>query len=394
MPCFTTPGVFVAETDAAPDVVGRPTTVTAFVGHTAAGPADVATPVAGLADFERVFGGRAPDGLLAHAVAQFFANGGSQAVIVRVPQPAAGADDLIGRTGAAPAGLGCLDAASVGFNLLVIPDVTRPDATGTAAALPDVDTARVWQAGLDLCRRRRGFLIIDAPPQVTDLASAQAWHAGLPALAPDAACYAPWVEAADAAGTARRLAPSGFVAGLYARTDATRGVWKAPAGVEADLRGAVGLAVRFDEAAHGALNPLGVNLIRQFPGPGIVCWGARTLAGADTAASTWKYIPVRRTALFIEDSLAHGLAWAAFEPNGEPLWARIRATAASFLDGLFREGAFAGRTAREAWFVRCDGDTTTAADILDGIVHVEVGFAPLKPAEFVVLTLSLALPTA
>jgi phage tail sheath protein FI len=173
---------------------------------------------------------------------------------------------------------------------------------------------------------------------------------------------------------------------VYARTDATRGVWKAPAGTDADLRGA-SLAVKINDLENGALNPLGINALRTFPIFGNIAWGARTLDGSDQAASEYKYIPVRRTALFIEESLYRGLKWVVFEPNDEPLWSQIRLNVGAFMQTLFRQGAFQGKTPREAYFVKCDKETTTQNDINLGIVNVLVGFAPLKPAEFVVIKL-------
>jgi phage tail sheath protein FI len=174
------------------------------------------------------------------------------------------------------------------------------------------------------------------------------------------------------------------MAGVYARTDATRGVWKAPAGTDAALRNAR-LAVTLSDPENGSLNPLGINVLRNFPIFGNVSWGARTLQGADQQASEWKYIPVRRTALFIEESLFQGLKWVVFEPNDEPLWAQIRLNVGAFMHSLFRQSAFQGTTPSEAYFVKCDKETTTQADIDRGVVNILVGFAPLKPAEFVVI---------
>jgi phage tail sheath protein FI len=181
------------------------------------------------------------------------------------------------------------------------------------------------------------------------------------------------------------VAPCGAVAGVFARTDADRGVWKAPAGIDAALRGAAGLTVPLTDAENGELNQLGVNGLRSLPVYQRVVWGARTLRGADRLADEWKYIPVRRTALFIEESLFRGTQWVVFEPNDEPLWAQIRMAVGSFMHSLFRQGAFKGKTPREAYFVKCDGETTTANDVDLGIVNIHVGFAPLQPAEFVVL---------
>jgi len=179
--------------------------------------------------------------------------------------------------------------------------------------------------------------------------------------------------------------PSGAVAGIFARTDAQRGVWKAPAGQEATLVGVVDLSVPLTDDENGELNPLGINCLRAFPIVGRVVWGARTLQGADQLASEWKYIPVRRTALFIEESLYRGTKWVVFEPNDESLWAQIRLNVGAFMHNLFRQGAFQGKSAREAYFVKCDSETTTQNDIDQGIVNILVGFAPLKPAEFVII---------
>ena len=185
----------------------------------------------------------------------------------------------------------------------------------------------------------------------------------------------------------RSIGASGTVAGLFARTDATRGVWKAPAGTEARLENVQSLAYTLTDLQNGALNPLGVNCLRTFPVYSHICWGARTLDGADQLASEWKYIPIRRLALFIEESLFRGTKWVVFEPNDEPLWAQIRLNVGVFMNGLFRQGAFQGSTPQEAYFVKCDKETTTQADRNLGIVNIEVGFAPLKPAEFVVITI-------
>jgi phage tail sheath protein FI len=179
--------------------------------------------------------------------------------------------------------------------------------------------------------------------------------------------------------------PCGAVAGVFARNDSARGVWKAPAGIEATLRGVPELTVNLTDAENGELNPLGLNCMRTFPIIGRVIWGSRTLQGADLLASEWKYVPVRRLTLFIEESLYRGTQWVVFEPNDEPLWAQIRLNVGAFMHNLFRQGAFQGSTPNDAYFVHCDKNTTTQNDIDLGIVNIEVGFAPLKPAEFVII---------
>jgi uncharacterized protein len=239
------------------------------------------------------------------------------------------------------------------------------------------------------CRRRRAFMLVDCERTATVAAPISAAFgaaiAGADAL--NSALYFPWVRAPDAkaAGAPRDFPPCGFVAGLYARTDGARGVWKAPAGTEASLTGVSGFTVPVTDTENGQLNPRAVNCLRTFTGRGNVVWGARTLHGDDARNSEWKYVPVRRLALFIEESLCRGTQWAAFEPNAEPLWAQLRLSVGAFMRALWRQGALQGATEKEGYFVRCDVKTTTAVDVNLGVVNIEVGFAPLKPAEFVIL---------
>jgi len=183
----------------------------------------------------------------------------------------------------------------------------------------------------------------------------------------------------------RTFVPSGAIAGTIARTDKDKGVWKAPAGLSADVAGVSELAMRLTDEQIGQLNKLGVNCLRNKPPKGIFIWGARTLRGSDNLASEWKYLPVRRTALFIEESLFRGTSWVIFEPNDEALWSQIRISVSAFLNELLQKGAFASTVPSKAYFVKCDSETTTQYDIQKGIVNIIVGFAPLKPAEFVVI---------
>jgi hypothetical protein len=176
-----------------------------------------------------------------------------------------------------------------------------------------------------------------------------------------------------------------MAAGLYARIDSGGGVWKAPAGTEAWLAGVQALTYNLTDQENGVLDPLAINCLRQFPAYGLVCWGARTLDGADDLVSDWKYIPVRRLALFLEESIYRGTKWVVFEPNAESLWAQIRLNVGAFMLSLFRDSAFQGSSPQQAYFVKCDSETTTQNDINLGIVNILVGFAPLKPAEFVVI---------
>jgi hypothetical protein len=186
--------------------------------------------------------------------------------------------------------------------------------------------------------------------------------------------------------------PSGALAGLYARTDTERGIWKAPAGLATGIGGTIGLTDVLTDFDSGRLNPIAINALRTLPIVGNVVWGARTVEGDDLEASQWKYIPVRRLALYIEESLYRGTQWVVFEPNDEPLWSQIRLNVGVFMHILFRQGAFQGATARDAYFVKCDKDTNPQADIDRGIVNIIVGFAPLKPAEFVIIQLQQISP--
>jgi hypothetical protein len=233
------------------------------------------------------------------------------------------------------------------------------------------------------------MLLVDPPVAMTvNDATAALGDLGLSGTAArNAALYFPRIRQADptADGRLGTFVGCGVVAGVIARTDASRGVWKAPAGIDASLAGVADLDVNLTDDENGQLNPLGVNCLRSFPIVGRVVWGARTLRGADLLADEYKYVPVRRLALYIEESLFRGTQWVVFEPNDEPLWAQIRLNLGAFMQNLFRQGAFQGVSPREAYFVKCDRETTTPHDVNLGRVNILVGFAPLRPAEFVVL---------
>jgi len=272
------------------------------------------------------------------------------------------------------------------FNLLVIPPYR-----GTGEDL-DVEPDLV-SAAAALCEEERAFLILDAPVAWSDKDKAKKGIGAeideIGTRSKNAAVFFPRIREPNPLREMRTelFTPSGVVAGVMARTDKERGVWKAPAGLDASLNGVPELAIKLTAEENGELNPLGLNVLRFMP-PGLrVVWGARTLQGDDRLASEWKYIPIRRLALFIEESLFRGTHWVVFEPNDEPLWASIRLNVGAFMNGLFRQGAFQGKTPQEAYFVRCDKDTNPQEDIDRGIVNILVGFAPLKPAEFVVIKL-------
>ncbi|MDH5491337.1 MAG: phage tail sheath subtilisin-like domain-containing protein [Myxococcales bacterium] len=265
------------------------------------------------------------------------------------------------------------------FSLLALP---------RTAEQSDNDRAGLWPAASAFAKAQRAFLVMD-PPSAWN--SAQAAADGIAALRTGlvkdhAALYWPRVRVTDpVSGKIRAIDPCGSIIGLMARTDSSRGIWKAPAGTDAALYGARGVEYAMSDGENGLINPAAVNGLRAFPS-GLVSWGARTMDGFDNSGNDdFKYVPVRRLSLFLEESLSRGLRFALFEANDAPLWAQIRLAAGSFMHNLHRQGAFAGQRARDAYFVKCDSESTTQNDINLGIVNVLVGFAPLKPAEFVIL---------
>jgi phage tail sheath protein FI len=273
------------------------------------------------------------------------------------------------------------------FNVLCLPG--PPGQVGDAT-----HEAGILAQAAKLCADRRAMLLVDPPDAWTSVAEAakagRPGGSGLPLagdLAKNAAVYFPRLRLPDTEqqNAVRDFAPCGVVAGVWARTDVQRGVWKAPAGTDAGLNGVLAPQVLMTDLENGILNPLGINCLRRRPVVGNVVWGARTLKGADVQADQWKYVPVRRLALFIEESLFRGTQWVVFEPNDEPLWSSIRLNVGAFMNTLFRQGAFQGRTPQDAYQVVCDATNNPQNDIDRGIVHIKVGFAPLKPAEFVVI---------
>lgn len=497
------PGVYVQELPSSiHPITGVATSITAFIGRALRGPRDVPTTINSFGDFQRTFGGLWVHSALGYAVQDFFTNGGSQAIIVRLFKPAAdpgiaklsvgGLSSLVatspgtwGNNLQVTTDLNVLPGQSGTFNLTVAEVVNgqtvqkevfsnlsvgqssarRIDKILTAGsqlvnwdssqALPnsvaagtstittqgsdgnpltpdsfalstgqankqglfalenadlfnllcvppyndlvvdggptDIDTTLLGHLAL-YCVQRRAMLIVD-PSTTWQKASAAVTN--IPTIieaitsnnSANAAIFFPLLMEADPMQNNQigTFVPCGAVAGVFAATDAQRGVWKAPAGTLASIAGIVGQSVPLTNNENGNLNPLGVNCLRTFPTTGTVVWGSRTLQGDDRLGSQWKYIPVRRTALFLEESLYRGLQWVVFEPNDEPLWAQIRLNVTSFMQDLFRKGAFQGKTPKDAYLVKCDSETTTQTDIDNGIVNILVGFAPLKPAEFVIL---------
>ncbi|HEV8325051.1 MAG TPA: phage tail sheath C-terminal domain-containing protein [Myxococcota bacterium] len=516
---LTAPGVYIEEIPSGVrTITGVATSITAFVGRTKWGPVAEPTLLGSFGEFERKFGGLWQDSPLSYAVRDFYLNGGSQALIVRLFKPGVSTDgvaktaSLGGAYGSGSAGGGggglLLEASSPGewgnkltvsvdtnvpgdssgvaarlgvatadlfnltvtydgvqevvvrnvtvkesarrvdrvleqesrlvrvqksivtglpllplpavatnvpftggsdsvaltsteligsegdktglfslekadlFNLLCIPPDTR------AGATPDT----VYQAAFKYCEKRRAMLVVDSDGTWNSPSAALAGVTTMGLTGPagrNAAIYFPRVVEADPLreGQPDTFVPCGIVAGVMAATDATRGVWKAPAGIDAAMTGVQRLSVDLTDLENGTLNDEGVNCFRAFPVFGRVVWGARTMRGANQLADEYKYVPVRRLALYIEESLYRGLKWVVFEGNDEPLWAQIRLNVGAFMHTLFLQGAFQGKSSRDAYLVKCDKETTTQDDINRGVVNILVGFAPLKPAEFVILKL-------
>ena len=482
----TYPGVYIEEIPSGVrTITGVATSITAFIGRAWRGPVNDPITINSYGDYERIFGGLWVESSMSYAVRDFYLNGGSQAIIVRLDREATEATITMSLP---------LVAANVGswgnnlsvevdydtkdptnarlFNLTVseaggstekflnvytdpnnpryiprvleqssalvrvaknndgwiVPEKRPPEATTPATpnsgddgevltieqfvgsaktgiyalekadlfnllCIPphvldgDIEPALITAAAT-YCEERRAMLLIDPPSGWMNKEAAKAGiGAGVGTTSKNAAIFFPRLRQANLLrdNQIETFAPCGAIAGIFARTDAQRGVWKAPAGLEAILNGVPALSVSLTDRENGELNPLGINCLRSFPGVGRVVWGSRTLQGADRLASEWKYIPVRRLTLFLEESLYRGTQWVVFEPNDEPLWSQIRLNIGAFMNNLFRQGAFQGKSPREAYFVKCDKETTTQNDIDLGIVNIIVGFAPLKPAEFVII---------
>ncbi|HVS81597.1 MAG TPA: phage tail sheath C-terminal domain-containing protein [Pyrinomonadaceae bacterium] len=382
---YLAPGVYVQEVPTGGHPIegvstsgkGGSTSSTAFIDIFQQGPLNKAVQITSFAEFERAFGGLDARSEAGFAIQQYYLNGGRIAWVVRVDDNA-GAEAIVGDT-AAQTGMYALEGIAPNlFNILCIP---------AAANLDQNSFTAVVSAAEKYCLEKRAFLIVDIPSTINTKDKMLSWMETNDCLRHrNAAIYFPRLEIPDPLneGRLREVGASGTLAGVYARTDETRGVWKASAGADAGLRGA-NVTVQLNDSENGALNALGINALRNFSKIGNVSWGARTLDGSDQEASDWKYIPVRRTALYLEESLYQGSKWANFEPNDELLWSQIRLSFGAFMTNLLRLGAFQGTKAGDAFFIKCDGTTTTQDDIARGIVNIIVGFAPLKPAEFVVI---------
>ena len=377
------PGVVIEEIPGAIHTIeGVATSVAAFVGRTEIGPVDEPVHITSVVDYERAFGGLSASVGMGPSVRLFFANGGRDALIVR-----RAADAVPGRQDGT--GIYALERAERRFNLLCLPPEPRPRRPEPLAAI----AARLASASA-YCEERRALLLIDPPPEwagPADMVSGPiplvAYTAGVRRA--NAALYVPWLTTVGDGGIAIDVPPSGAIAGVFARTDLTRGVWAAPAGRDSTIDGIAGLRTTLRDIDASAVAEMGVNPLRLVDGRP-VAWGGRTLDGGRGSSSEWEYVNVRRLYLFIERSIDEGLTWVVFEPNEESLWTRIRQTIESFLTTLWRAGASPASRPNDAWFVRCGHDTTTQNDIDAGIVRIVVGFAPVKPAEFVIISIAQA----
>ncbi len=271
------------------------------------------------------------------------------------------------------------------LSLVTIPDLSRaagetPFLTGQRHMLRHCEQTGGRLAILDSPRLPAGLA---DPDPVAALVPGHMESLGLDPAAVDGALYFPWLRMAAAEGhdASRFLPPCGFVAGIFARTDALEGAHRSPA--NEPLTGVFELQVAVDDQLQSRLNPAGVNCLRAFPGRGIRIWGARTLS----PAADWRYVAVRRTLLVIREEIRHRLRWAVFEPSGRQLQLEITASLISYLNGLFRANVLAGSRAEEAYFVKCDQETNPPEVLARGEVVAEIGFAPLHPAEFIVATI-------
>jgi phage tail sheath protein FI len=358
--------IYIEVTPAAAGTInGVPTDVAAFIGSTLSGQFYQPARLLNFAQFTQTFGTFSARNQLPFAVHLFFLNGGQEAWALRIPNRPTAKNWR--------RALRALDTIDL-FNVLVLPGLTAP---------------AIMRDAIKYCEKRRVFAVLDPPSKAASPAQIRNWanKAQLPPSS-NAAIYYPWIKLVDPSqgGAPRWLGPGGAVAGIYARTDLKRGVWKTPAGTEAVIAGIVGLEREISDTESSELNGKAINSLRSLSKAACV-WGARTLAGRDPSVSEFKYVPVRRTALFLEASIDQGTRWAIFEPNDEPLWARLRLQIGNFLDGLWRGGAFQGARPQDAWFVKCDRTTMTQNDIDNGTLNLEFGFAPLRPAEFVVIKL-------
>jgi len=387
MPEIRYPGVYIEEAPVgAASIEGTPTSTAGFVGFAQGGPINMPVVAASVSEFVTAFGKINASKPLSVAVESFFLNGGKRAVIVRAGSAdkarrrRARAGEIIGQA-EKNSGLQALHLCRERVGLLLTPD---------AAFMSVDDAAQVSAAAVMFSNVRGIFHVCDVPNAVAMLGpdAVVRWAGSAAPNGRNVAIYYPWLSAGGTrkAGNASLRPPAAIAAGIYARIDEARGVWKSPAGTDAVVIGIAGPAAKLSDTAMEKLESASINPILKIASGGIVLWGARTRATDD---HEWRYVSIRRLGLFLENSIRAGIAWATFEPSGEPVWARIRLAVSSFLHTAWRAGAFHGARPEDAYFVRCDATTMTADDIANGHIVVLVGFAPLKPAEFVVLRIAL-----
>jgi phage tail sheath protein FI len=376
----TYPGVYIEEVPGDNRTFkGVSTSVAMFIGRAKGGPVNKPVLCLNYGDFERTFTSDTSQGDMATEVRLFFLNGGTQCYIMRIPASVKDAGDGIEPLAKDyDAAYEIIDREVDLFNLMILPKDRN---------FSDRTMADLYANASLFCQKKRAFLVVDPPEGWNSVKAATDLSSGVTSLLnglvkDHCAIFYPRVTVPEDESV--NVGPGGAIAGIMARIDSTRGVWKAPAGVDAFLDGIHGLEYRFSDSENGVLNQLGINTLRILPA-GIVNWGARTMAGDDHAQSEYKYISVRRLALYIEESLYRGLRWVVFESNDEILWSQVLLNAGAFMHNLFINGALQGQSPKDAYFVKCDRETTTQNDINQGIVNILVGFAPLKPAEFVIL---------
>ena len=365
---YLSPGVYVEEVDRGTkplEMVG--TSTVGFIGESAVGPVNQPILCTNWSQFTKHFGDFKNSKYLAHAVYGFFNNGGGRCFIVNV-----GDDVDADAKKKASKYIGKDNGPGTRTGLKAFDDL---DDINVVAAPGQTDPA-IQDAVLSHCENARyRFAILDSPEIIE--------KGGVDKLAKPrdskyGAYYFPWLEVYDPYKGNVFMPPSGFMAGVYARSDAERGVHKAPA--NEIVRGALGLKYGITKGEQDLLNPKGINCIRSFPNRGIRVWGARTIS----SDASWRYVNVRRLFNMVEQSIEIGTQWAVFEPNDHRLWKRVSRDITAFLLRLWRQGALFGKTPEEAFYVKCDEETNPPEVVDAGQLIVEVGMCPVKPAEFVV----------
>jgi len=333
----TYPGVYIEEVPSGShSIPGVPTSVTAFIDYFKQGPINKAIHIRNVGDFERTFGGLDARSEASYSIRQFFDNGGSEAWVVRTGDNPPNGAALIGSEHQ-KTGLYALGDADL-FQILCIPRTAQisdcdPDRLSSSEAVD------VIAAAIEYCESRRAFFIVDIPNDNNCVDDIKKWVEDNRRFRHrNAALYFPRLQIADPLNSSRprSIGASGTMAGVYARTDSSRGVWRLPAGSETALNGVLALDYNLNDAENATLEVLAINCLRTFPIYGLVAWGARTLEGSDQSVSEWRYIPVRRLGLFIEESLYRGTKWVVFEPNDEQLWAQVRLAVGTCIGCTFR----------------------------------------------------------